>query len=337
MPETTPSPAEQAPTSLSPDAAASRIEALLTPEQPETEQQETEAQAPEETVDTETPETPEVSAQEAPEGEDEPAETPDAEPEEDDDPLIAIKIDGKEVPVPFSEVQNGYMRTADYTKKLQAVAEKRKALEQHEQMVVQERTVYSGMLGQLEQALAQMNGQEPDWQALQAHGQQTGDVSQYWIERARWDEHQRNVTAIREDQARVQQLQHLETVEKLKAHLAGAQTYLVEQIPAWKDEKRATADKTRLKAYAKKLGYNDQEIAHAYDPRMIIALHKAAAYDDLMASKPRPTHDLHRVLRPGSIQGQQTSQGARITKAKQRLAKTGRPDDAVAALEAILG
>jgi mRNA-degrading endonuclease YafQ of YafQ-DinJ toxin-antitoxin module len=72
---------------------------------------------------------PEEDATEATETDEETAE---AEPEEQEDtaePTFKVKVNGEEVEVPLSELQKGYSREADYTKKTMALAEERTKLQ----------------------------------------------------------------------------------------------------------------------------------------------------------------------------------------------------------------
>ena len=62
---------------------------------------------------------------EAPEGDEEESEEQEDEGE-DDDPDVAIMVDGQEVNVPLSELRKGYLRTADYTRKTQQLAQLRR-------------------------------------------------------------------------------------------------------------------------------------------------------------------------------------------------------------------
>ncbi len=59
---------------------------------------------------------------EAPEGEDE-EESEEQDDDEEDDPQVAITVDGQEVQVSLSELRKGYLRTADYTRKTQRLAQ----------------------------------------------------------------------------------------------------------------------------------------------------------------------------------------------------------------------
>jgi hypothetical protein len=326
------------PSALTPAQATTRIESLLkgqgSPRKPEDEDPATGSPEPEE------------AAPEPPEGQESPSQEEEApsEAEEPDDaavegadakakePMVELSLDGKPVQMPLSEVTNGYMRQRDYTRKTQEIAESRQALEQHSQAVMQERQVYSRLLSEMDKALRQMTPQEPNWQQLQAT-----DIGQYWVERARWDEHTRQLNAVSQEQQRVQELQQLDFVDKLQGHLDRSRSWLAEHIPGWRDENRAKADRDKLRAYAKKTGFTDPEIDQAYDPRLVMWGIKAMKYDQLIANKPKPTQDASPdVLRPGVATPAFTSKDARVNKAKRRLAQTGRVSDGIAAIEAIL-
>jgi hypothetical protein len=70
----------------------------------------------------------EGDADEAPEGDEEESEEQEEEGEDEDeeDPTVAITVDGQEVQVPLSELRKGYLRTADYTRKTQQLAQLRR-------------------------------------------------------------------------------------------------------------------------------------------------------------------------------------------------------------------
>jgi hypothetical protein len=52
------------------------------------------------------------------------------EPEEEEQPQVyTVKVDGKEIEVTLDELQKGYSRTQDYTRKTQQIAETRKQVE----------------------------------------------------------------------------------------------------------------------------------------------------------------------------------------------------------------
>ena len=86
---------------------------------------EQDADTPEEAPEEGKPDEGEAGDDEPVEGDEETEEQPTEEGDEDD-PTFAVTIDGKEVDVPLSELRLGYMRTADYHRKTQQVAQLRK-------------------------------------------------------------------------------------------------------------------------------------------------------------------------------------------------------------------
>jgi hypothetical protein len=343
MPEA--APAAPASESLSPAAATAKIEAILggdkpakeqpkaapkpaPKEEPEEEQQQTE---PVPDVPDNQPEPPEEQAQaeESEEPEAEEGEEAESKPED----LVAVELDdGKTYEVPKA-VADGILRNKDYTQKTQQLAAERRQLEAEASQVVQERTVYANLLGRLEEAIAQYNPKEPDWASLAQHP----DPAVYWQQQALWNEHQRRLNAINEEKGRLTQLQQMDFVEKLKGHLSQAAEKLVEAIPAWKDEKRQKADKERLKEYALQSGFSAEEVARAYDYRVLVWGYKAQKYDEMMSRQVRPQPTLGpRTMPAGPSTGHTTSKATRIAKLKQQVKKTGRMEDGIAAIEALL-
>jgi hypothetical protein len=84
----------------------------------------------------------------------------------DEPPTFTVKIDGKEEAVPLDELLKGYQRTADYTRKTQALAEQRKAAEAELNAVREERATYSQLLTALQQQLQQQQESPVDMERL---------------------------------------------------------------------------------------------------------------------------------------------------------------------------
>jgi len=80
--------------------------------------------------------------------------------EEQPKPRYKVKAAGEEVEVELDELIKGYQQGTDYTKKSQALAEQRKAIEaerQHLEYVKQERQAYAQKLQALDSFLTQQN------------------------------------------------------------------------------------------------------------------------------------------------------------------------------------
>ena len=86
--------------------------------------------------------------------------------EEEQPQVFTVKVDGKEVEVTLEELQKGYSRTQDYTRKTQQIAEVRKHAEAELQAVRAEREQYAHLLGALEAQVQQAAQPQIDWDRL---------------------------------------------------------------------------------------------------------------------------------------------------------------------------
>jgi hypothetical protein len=252
--------------------------------------------------------------------------------EEEEQPQVyTVKVDGKEIEVTLDELQKGYSRTQDYTRKTQQVAETRKAVEAEAQAIRAEREQYAQLLGALKQQLEsaetpvdmdRLRDEDPiEW------------VRQSEIRRQK----QEKLAAIQSEQQRLSELAQQQRAQELQAHLASQQEALLQAVPEWKDSKKAQAEKALLVEFGKKIGFSDEELKNVYDHRAVIALRKAALYDQMMSKRGQIKPVVNNGPRPAkpSAAGR-VSQTTEATRAKQRLAKTGRVNDAVSAIELLL-
>jgi hypothetical protein len=254
------------------------------------------------------------------------------ESEEQDQPTVfTVKVDGKEVEVTLDELQKGYSRTQDYTRKTQQIAEIRKQVEAETEAVRAERAQYAQMLGALQ---AQLQGTETqiDWDRLY-HEDPIEWVRQKEVMR----EKQEKLQAIQFEQQRVAQLTQQEQQQHFDSHLKAQHTKLLEVIPEWKDQAKAKTEKQLLVEFGKKTGFTPEELSAIVDHRAVVALRKAALYDQMMTKRKAitpVTNNGPRPAKPGAAG--RVSQTTEATRAKQRLAKTGRVDDAASAIYQLL-
>ena len=111
---------------------------------------------------------------------------------------------------------------------------------------------------------------------------------------------------------------------------------LTELMPAWKDSKRWESDRAGLLEYGQSVGFSPEELNQAYDPRAVVALYKAMQYDALMAKRPQAAPPKGPKVAPAGTASTSPKPSNDATKAKQRLAQTGRVQDAAAFFEKIL-
>ena len=256
----------------------------------------------------------------------------DEESEEEEQPqAFTVKVDGKEVEVTLDELQKGYSRTQDYTRKTQQIAEIRKQVEAETEAVRAERAQYAQMLGALQ---AQLQGTETqiDWDRLY-HEDPIEWVKQKEVMRERQEKFQ----AIQVEQQRIAQLSQQEQQQHFESHLQAQHAKLLEIIPEWKDPAKAKAEKQLLVEFGQKTGFTPEELKAIVDHRAVVALRKAALYDQMMTKRKAitpVTNNGPRPAKPGAAG--RVSQTTEAVRAKQRLAKTGRVDDAASGIYQLL-
>lgn len=209
-----------------------------------------------------------------------------------------VKVDGEEIDVPLDELLKGYSRTSDYTRKTQKVSEERKALEAEANAVRQERTQYAQALEVLKSQLSQ----EPqvDWNRLEQE-----DPIGYATAKLKDRDRKDQLQLVQQEQQRIAYLQAEEQKKALEHHVQMEQAKLADAIPEWKDAKVAKAEKEQLTNYLLTLGFSDAEISQIYDHRAVVALRKAAKYDEMMSkakTQVEKAKDSPKTARPGTPQ-----------------------------------
>lgn len=268
----------------------------------------------------------EVASEDEPAAEDE--DTDGSQPEVQ---LVTVTINGKTEQIPLDEAVKGYQRQADYSRKTSALSEERKAFEAERQTVTQERAQYAQLLTALQQQVQANLQQEPDWQRLY-----DTDPLEYVRQKDVWRERQDKLAAAQFESQRLTALQAQEQNNYLAKLVQENRAKLTEAIPAWKDSKKWEADRPKLLEYGQKLGFTAEELGQTYDSRAVVALYKAMQFDALNANRPQPvTNKGPKTASAGSASTAPKS-ASDVTKAKQRLAQTGRLGDAASLFEAFL-
>ena len=251
--------------------------------------------------------------------------TEDAEPEVQ---LVTVKIDGKTEQVPLEEAVKGYQRNADYSRKMNALSEERRNFEAERHQVTQERAQYAQLLTALQQQLQTGQPQEPDWQRLY----ETDPVE--WVrQREVWRDRQERLTAAQFEQQRLQAVQAQEQQAQLAKLVQEGRQKMTELMPEWRDSKRWDSDRQALLEYGQNIGFSADELNQTYDPRAVVALYKAMKFDALMAKRPQPAPPKGPKVAPAGNAATAPKSTSEVTKAKQRLAQTGRVQDAAAIFE----
>jgi len=255
--------------------------------------------------------------------------------------LYKVIIDGEEVEVSLDELQKGYSRQSDYTRKTQQLAQQRKEAEALQQD-------YAQRVEQLNQFAQQIQQQpdipEPQWTADPQAWERLRheDPVQFVLEKdaardreiAR-QQRQQQMQYLQSEQAQLQQHQFAQ-------HIDGQRQQLNELIPAWSDKETAKSEKQELRKWASDAyGLTEQDLSQAYDARLVKILYDAwAANKTTSQAKQSLKKTPESTVKTATKQGRNfvpTDQNAsRLKKSMQTLKKTGRTQDAVAVFDALL-
>jgi len=283
----------------------------------------------------------EYAAEEALDSEDEEVELDDDEQESDelesDDTVFTVKVNGQEIEVGIDELKAGYSRQSDYTKKSQALSEERRSFEQDRDAVLLERQQYAQLLGALQQQLNGMDEPAPDFDRLYDEDPiEATRLERQWQQRQ--SAKQQKMQAIQLEQQRVQEANRQYQIQTMQQILQEEVQRLPEVIPEWRDNDVAAKEREELREYLINSGVAEEELQALVRANHIKVLRKAMLYDKGQKRVQRAAKDGRRskTVRPGSSQAQSKPGSRRQKSARQRLARSGRLDDAANLLESML-
>jgi len=329
------------PTALQTDneKTTSMFESFLTPEEEKVEDTVDEQEVVEEEIVEEEPEVSEDLEEDVEDEEDsleddfvEDQEQTDVVEEAQQPQTFTVKVDGQEVEVTQEELINGYSRQQDYTRKTQELAHQRKTFEQQQAELAQRDAIYSQLLPKMEAQLQGELANEPDWDTLY-----NDDPVGYVREKQLWDQKKEKLQAVTAEQQRLQQETMQSQQEQIRQMVEYGNQKLLEIIPEWQNPEVATQEKVAISEYAVNvLGYTPEEIQQVYDYRALLGLRNAWLNSKTQqAVKKKPTQKAPaRVARPGTTNRPKTA--TPVKKAKQRLAKSGKVQDAAKVFEQII-
>ena len=170
---------------------------------------------------------------------------------EEDQPEETYKVtlpDGEEAEVTLAELTRGYSRQADYTKKTQALAETRRAIDAEKTTVASLREAYGQRLDMIGTVLQSALGPE-----------QLAAVEQEYVR-------------VRSEAA------ELDSMEMQRA-IAEESSLLIDAIPEWKNPDHRKQEKTALLEYARGLGFTDDQLSGVVDHRLMVILRNSMKYE----------------------------------------------------------
>lgn len=260
--------------------------------------------------------------------------------EEDDDGMEEVEYEGDQYRLP-KKLKEALLRQSDYTRKTQEVAEQRRAIEarnEHVQRMEQQfqaqtefhQAIMQDVTG-LQQAESTLRQYESiDWNALSDSDPVQAQKLWFSYQKARGEADQMR------QQISVKQQQFVQWKESQKQQaLKAGMEILKKDMPDFGPELQAKIRKSAKEVY----GFSDAELGNLYDARLVKVMADAARYREILASKPETQKRVANV--PKTIQpGAKQSNSVRVTQQKQeafqRLRKSGRVEDAAAAIAKLI-
>ena len=243
-----------------------------------------------------------------------------------------VTVDGRPEQVTLDEALAGYIKEATFKTRLNKVHEARQAVEAQAAEVSQWRDAYASRLQQLDRELAELTPQEPDWDKEFATNPAKARADQKAFQ-AIYGKRQQ----IAQEMARVAE-------ETRAQNDRNVQRYAIQQFGEfvqeanYRDEKALQSELAVIRSYLRREGFSEAEAATVYDKRMLHVARKAALYDQITgAGKPKPVRPGQgKTLIPGAASPIGHAARRHIDEAQNRLAKSGRLDDAAAVFQRLL-
>jgi len=254
--------------------------------------------------------------------------------EEQEQPTYLVKAAGEEREVTLNELIKSYQLGTDYTKKSQAVAEERKAVEAERQAVQeakQMRDTYAQRLEMIEQML------QPQQEENLEYLKETDPIG-YSVKVAEMVQRDKQLSAVQAERSRIYQQQEQDRQAQMQHVVAEEMQKLSAYIPEFTDPAKGESIRNDIRAFAKQVGFSDNELASVYDSRAVLTLYKAMQYDKLVASKPAITKKVNeapKAIKSG-VSKPRDSNAEETRKLKARARASGSIRDAASVFERFL-
>ena len=244
-------------------------------------------------------------------------------PSEDEDPIVSVKVDGKEVEITLSEALKGYSREAHFTQRMTGLSQERKSFEADRDTQMD---AIQSQKAQLEDALARFAApteQEPNWAELAPQM----DPREYNLARAQWD------TRKAQSQEAEQYYHALKQQEQTNL-MQLEQGKLLEAFPTWSEPAVFKAAAQEMVTGLVDYGFSAEETGQIMDHRMFKVAQDALKYRKLQAEKPalnKKVVQAAKQLKPGGRKAK-NQQSEQHRQKMDRLRKSGSLDDAANAI-----
>ena len=259
----------------------------------------------------------------------------DGDDEQEEPPKYRVKAAGEEREVTLDELIKSYQLGTDYTKKSQAVAEERKAVEA-ERQAVQEAKAMRDQYAQRLEIIEQMLNQPQQAEDLD-YLKETDPIG-YAVKVAELSQKEKQLAQVRAQREMISQQQEYDRQQQMRQMIAAESEKLVSVLPEFADPSKGEVIRKDIRTYGKQMGFSDEELANVFDSRAVLTLYKAMQYDKLQSAKPgitKKVSEAPKAIKPG-VSKPRDSNSEEIRKLKSRAKSTGSVKDAANVFERFL-
>ena len=240
----------------------------------------------------------------------------DVETEEEETPqTYTVKVQGEEREVSLDDLLNGYMLQSDYTQKTMSLAEQRKVQEER----------LSELSEMVEQARLIARLETEDLTSPEALQLKEDDPQAYYERRDRNEARQKRIEQFSSELDK-------ESSSERAAKVTKEQELLGAAIPEWVNPDVLNADVSAMQRLWGETGYSPEEVGGFIDHRWMVISRKAALYDKIMSQDVEGKRVAPKTAEPGSTNTKETRATKRRDELRNRVRKTGKMEDAAAAI-----
>jgi hypothetical protein len=250
--------------------------------------------------------------------------------DEDGTVKFKTKIDGSDGTAKLSDFLKSYQLEGHVNKRNMEIAEKEKAILSRQQEVERqfsEKLQYAEGLANIaaNQLLAEY--QSINWPSLEQQ-----DPGQAALLRQKFQERQAELRGVVHNIEQNKANQHQKSVHERQQMLAQQAEKLPQVIPEWKDQAVATKERSEIREWALKQGFQAQEVDSVAMAAHVAVMRKAMLYDKLQSTKPAIENKVRlapKLVKPG--QPAQNSQEMELRNLKHAVKKSGGKNGSLAA------
>ena len=254
-------------------------------------------------------------------------------PQDTNQELYTLTVNGQDVEVTLDELKKGYSRQSDYTRKTEKLSQDRRAIEQKNEEVLKisdeakiKRDQYDQ---QLQNVIDFLNNNQPNVNLDKLYKE---NPAEYVRVKAEQDKIESTKAEAKLERERILAEKQKEADDNYLKFVENEKKILKQKLPIYADEKKGPAFRSNLVEFARSQGFKDQEIAMLVDHRAIMLLTDAFRYNKIKKNadlKSKKVKKVSKVVSSSSPKISDDDDNVRKLKSqKANLKKSGSVQDA---------